>query len=78
MPIVVEFTVEPFVEGNPGPHVQAAVNAASANGLDVDFGPFGTTARADDAGRVAAAVGEIVRAALDAGASRVVFQVTRA
>jgi len=42
MALVVEFTVEPFVEGSPGPHVQAALDAATSSGLDVEFGPFGT------------------------------------
>ena len=43
MSLVVEFTIEPFVEGEPGPHVRAAVEAAEADGVTVDFGPFGTT-----------------------------------
>ena len=34
-----EYTVEPFVEGAPGPHVTAALEAAGATGLDVEFGP---------------------------------------
>src|SRR3954468_22609447 len=45
---VVEFTVEPFTEGSPGPHVQAAVDAAEASGVTVEFGPFGTTVVGDD------------------------------
>ena len=40
---LLEFTVEPFVEGAPGPHVTAAVAAADALGATVEFGPFGTT-----------------------------------
>ena len=40
--------VEPFVEGQPGPHVTAAVDAATAAGAEVDFGPFGSTCRAAD------------------------------
>ena len=43
-----EFTVEPFVEGHPGPHVRAAVDAATAAGVDVEFGPFGSSFQADD------------------------------
>ena len=38
----IEFTVEPFVEGRPGPHVKAAIDAASRRGLEVDVGPFST------------------------------------
>jgi uncharacterized protein YqgV (UPF0045/DUF77 family) len=71
-----EYTVEPFVEGAPGPHVRAALNAAAEAGLDVDFGPFGTTvAGADDA--VLSVTDRVVRAAIDAGATRVSLQVVR-
>lgn len=71
-----EYTVEPFVEGAPGPHVRAALDAAAEAGLDVDFGPFGTTVSGgDDA--VLSASQRIVRAALDAGATRVSLQVVR-
>ena len=48
MSLVVEFTIEPFVEGQPGPHVRAAVEAAGGSGLVVDFGPFGTTVSGED------------------------------
>ena len=71
-----EYTVEPFVEGAPGPHVRAALDAAEQAGLAVDFGPFGTTVAGDDEA-VLAATGRILRAALDAGASRVSLQVAR-
>lgn len=56
--ITVEFTIEPFVEGAPGPHVTAAVSAVEKLGATVEFGPFGTTLRATagDAGRVVAAL----------------------
>ena len=56
-----EFTIEPFVEGHPGPHVLAAVAAVEALGASVDFGPFGSTCRADAVtmpGVVAAIVAE--------------------
>jgi len=77
MPLVVEFTVEPFVEGAPGPHVQAALDAAEASGLQVEFGPFGTALSGDDEAEVLATVDAVVRAAVGAGASRVVVQVER-
>jgi uncharacterized protein YqgV (UPF0045/DUF77 family) len=77
MALVVEFTVEPFIEGSPGPHVQAAVDAARAAGVQVDFGPFGTTVEGDDA-RVLDAVDAIVRAAVAAGGTRLSLQLTRA
>jgi uncharacterized protein YqgV (UPF0045/DUF77 family) len=74
--LLVEFTVEPFTEGAPGPHVHAAVEAAKAAGLTVEFGPFGSTARGDD-DTVLGAVDAVVRAAVGAGASRVSMQISR-
>jgi len=71
-----EFTVEPFVEGEPGPHVRAAVEAVAGEGLAVDFGPFGTTVRGDEAA-ILSAVDRLVRAAMGAGATRVSLQVVR-
>ena len=76
MSLVVEFTIEPFVEGKPGPHVRAAVEAAEQSGLVVDFGPFGTTVSGDD-GAVLDAIDGILRAATAAGATRVSLQLAR-
>ena len=76
MTLRVEFTVEPFVEGSPGPHVEAALQAARGHGLDVDFGPFGSTIQGDD-DVVLSAVDSLVRAAVGAGATRVSVQTTR-
>jgi uncharacterized protein YqgV (UPF0045/DUF77 family) len=72
----VEFTVEPFVPGEPGPHVHAAVDAAAALGLTIEFGPFGSSGEGDD-DVVLPAVDAAVRAALDAGATRVSVQISR-
>jgi hypothetical protein len=68
--LTLEFTIEPFVEGNPGPHVLQAVAAAEAFGLTVDFGPFGSTCvvPAHQAGDVAQA---ILTAAFANGATHV-------
>jgi uncharacterized protein YqgV (UPF0045/DUF77 family) len=74
--LVVEFTIEPFVEGEPGPHVRAAVAAAERSGLSVDFGPFGTTVSGDDE-VVLDAVDGLLRAATAAGATRVSLQLAR-
>jgi len=71
-----EFTVEPFTAGAPGPHVTAAVDAATAAGLDVEVGPFGTSVRGDDE-LVIETVASVLRAALEHGASRVSVQVER-
>lgn len=76
MALQFEFTVEPFVEGSPGPHVQAAVDAAVAAGLEVDFGPFGTTVSGGDSA-VLDAVDAVMRAAVAAGASQVSLQLRR-
>jgi uncharacterized protein YqgV (UPF0045/DUF77 family) len=77
MALRVEFTVEPFVEGAPGPHVDAAVEAARRHGLEVDFGPFGSTIEGDDA-TVLDAIDAVVRAAVGAGATRVSVQASKA
>jgi uncharacterized protein YqgV (UPF0045/DUF77 family) len=77
MGLTVEFTVEPFVAGDPGPHVQAAIEAARRSGLTVDVGPFGTSVSGDDA-RVLDAIDAVVRAAVAAGATRVSLQLARA
>lgn len=77
MSLEVEFTVEPFVAGDPGPHVQAALDAATESGLRVEFGPFGTVLAGDDHEQVLDALDQVVRAALAAGATRVATQVTR-
>jgi uncharacterized protein YqgV (UPF0045/DUF77 family) len=74
--LTVEFTIEPFVAGRPGPHVRAAIDAAERSGLAVDVGPFGTSV-SGDAARVLDAVDAIVRAAVTAGATRVSLQLTR-
>lgn len=70
-----EFTVEPFVDGNPGQHVQAAIDAAKQEGVVVEVGPFGTSIEGD-ADAVLAAIDATVRAAMDSGAIRVTLQVT--
>jgi 8-oxo-dGTP pyrophosphatase MutT (NUDIX family)/uncharacterized protein YqgV (UPF0045/DUF77 family) len=71
----VEFTVEPFVEGQPGRHVTASLDAVKALGIDVEFGPFGSecTAGADRTPEVVAA---IVRAAFENAATHVTIDIT--
>jgi uncharacterized protein YqgV (UPF0045/DUF77 family) len=70
----VEFTVEPFVEGDPGAHVDAALDGVRAAGLTPDMGPFSTVAEGTE-NQVADAIAGAVRAAFEAGASRLSFQV---
>ena len=59
--LLLEFTIEPFVEGEPGPHVISAVEAAQALGFEIDFGPFGSSCSVP-----AAQAGEVVQAVVDA------------
>ena len=66
----VEFLVEPFVEGDPGDHVRAAIAAFEADGLTVDVGPFASVATGP-AGELAGAVGRMIESALDAGATSI-------
>ena len=70
----IEFTIEPFVDGRPGPHVTAAVDAVEASGLEPDVGPFGTTAEGDQQ-TVLAAVTSLIDATAAAGANRVSIQI---
>ena len=72
--VLLEFTIEPFVDGHPGRHVTEAIVAASALAVDVQVGPFGTSCRAPltDAGDVARAV---IDAALANGATHVSLHV---
>ncbi|MFV0308928.1 MAG: hypothetical protein ACK5OX_14425 [Desertimonas sp.] len=70
-----EFTIEPFVEGRPGPHVQAALDAVSAVGAVVEFGPFGSTCRAgSDA--MPELVAAVTKAAFANGATHVTLHVS--
>lgn len=59
--LLLEFTIEPFVEGQPGPHVTSAIEAARALGYEVDFGPFGSSCSVPTA-----RAGEVVKAVVDA------------
>jgi uncharacterized protein YqgV (UPF0045/DUF77 family) len=72
----IEFTIEPFVEGQPGAHVLAAIEAAQQLGVIVDMGPFGSSC--DVAlGEVGALVGAVTDAALGNGASHVSMHLER-
>jgi uncharacterized protein YqgV (UPF0045/DUF77 family) len=72
----VEFTVEPFVEGHPGPHVTAAIDAARAHDADIEIGPFGSscTVAIESVGALLASVSD---AAFANGASHVSVHVAR-
>ena len=68
--LLLEFTIEPFREGNPGPHVHAAVAAVEASGVTVEFGPFGSSCRVSQA-QLAQISGAIVAEAFAHGATHV-------
>lgn len=69
-----EFTIEPFVDGEPGPHVLAAVGAAESAGATVTVGPFGSSCSADDAA-MPEIVAAVTRAAFANGATVVALTV---
>jgi uncharacterized protein YqgV (UPF0045/DUF77 family) len=69
-----EFTIEPFVDGHPGPHVMAALDAVRARGFEPDFGPFGSSIEGA-AAEVTDAVADLIAAARWAGAERVSLQI---
>jgi len=70
----VEFTIEPFVEGDPGSHVLAAVASARQVGVEVDMGPFGSACDVPSKD-VGALVGAITDAAIGQGATHVSIHV---
>jgi hypothetical protein len=72
----VEFTIEPFVDGAPGPHVTLAVAAVEALGVRVDFGPFGSVCTLADAD-APRAVAALLDAAYGHGATVVCLTTTR-
>lgn len=70
-----EFLVEPFREGEQGPHVSAAIEAVESAGLTAEIGPFGTGI-AGDLESVARALDAAISAALANGATRVSVTMT--
>lgn len=76
MALIGEFLVEPFVPGNPGPHVIAAWAAAEDAGGSLEVGPFGTVVRAATESALLDALDAGIRAALANGATRVATQLT--
>ncbi len=76
MRIKVEFTVEPFVEGGPGPHVRAALDQVRARGLNVEIGPFANTMDGEHH-QLLKALEPLITAALANGATAITFGVSR-
>lgn len=72
--VAVEFLVEPFIEGEPGNHVDAAVSAFSSRDLTVELGAFASVASGSlDA--IGEAVGAMVVDAMRAGATNINVQI---
>ena len=66
MALRIEFTVEPFIDGAPGPHVHAAVEAARAAGSTSTSGRSGARSRVPTM-QVLAAADAVARAAIGRG-----------
>lgn len=64
----VEFTVEPFREGELGGHVDAALRSLRSQGFEPEVGPFGNAVEGD-AGPLFEAVARAAAASFEAGAS---------
>jgi hypothetical protein len=75
--LTLEFTIEPFVEGHPGPHVLQAVAAAEAMGAVVEFGPFGSSCTVPTE-QAAAVAGAVIAAAFAHGATHISLSADRA
>jgi uncharacterized protein YqgV (UPF0045/DUF77 family) len=71
----VDFTVEPFKEGEIGPHVQAALETVRGHGYEPDVGPFGNSL-SGPAQAVLEVTAAAAAAALEAGASSVAMTAT--
>lgn len=70
----VEFLVEPFHEGAPGDHVQAAISAFDDAGIKVELGPFSSIA-SGSLDSLAAAVQDMIVRSISSGATSVRLQV---
>ncbi|MCZ4123836.1 MULTISPECIES: hypothetical protein [unclassified Streptomyces] len=76
MKLRLEFTTEPFDLDEAPAHALVAREVVGAADLDaVDVGPFGNTAEGSPEA-VVAAVAELLRRTVDAGATRVSLQVS--
>jgi len=73
----VDFTIEPFVAGSPGKHVTLAVEAVRRHGIEVDFGPFGSSFEIGPES-IHAVVSELLQVAYEHGATNVSVDVVGA
>lgn len=70
----IDFTIEPFVEGQPGAHVTEPIAALAEIGIDAEFGAFGSSCEADS-DMVPDIVATVLRSAFSNGATRVNVEV---
>lgn len=75
--IKVEFTIEPFVEGEPPARVNLAVAAIEATGVTVEIGVFGSTFTGTES-QVGPAVAALLQTAYAHGATHVTITTERA
>lgn len=70
-----EFLIEPFTEGNPGPHVLKPLEVLKRAGLEVVLGPFGNTVEGD-VQTLMSVLPTIAAAAFENGATRLLLNMT--
>lgn len=70
----IDFTIEPFVDGQPGAHVTEPIAALAALGISAEFGAFGSGCEAED-DMVPDIVATVLRSAFANGATRVNVEV---
>lgn len=70
--VKVEFTIEPFVDGDPPVRVTATVEALEQLGITVEIGPFGSSFTVSE-DLIGEAMATLVRVAYANGATHVVL-----
>ncbi|MDE0230853.1 MAG: helix-turn-helix domain-containing protein [bacterium] len=71
-----EYLVEPFEEGNPGPHVLGTLDILQRHGLEMTMGPFGNTVDGDYE-TLTSVLPTVLRSAFEKGASRISITLTK-
>ncbi len=71
-----EFLVEPFAEGNPGPHVLGSQEILQHHGLEMALGPFGNTVEGDYE-TITSVLPTMLKSAFEKGASRISITLTK-
>ncbi len=71
-----EFLVEPFAEGNPGPPVLGSQEILQHHGLEMALGPFGNTVEGDYE-TITSALPTMLKSAFEKGASRISITLTK-